>query len=146
MMNNTPRFKLVAFSTDMALLRSIAETAAPYFDTARMGDAGRAIALCEADRDVRVFMSEHAVHPASGTSLFDAVRDRAPHVTRVMLTTYADLSTIVAGLHSGAIQFLANKPVNRTELLSVLGTIATTRVAAAAAAAANVSSTPRRCA
>jgi CheY-like chemotaxis protein len=113
------RYKLIALDNDLSVLRQIAELANPLFETVRVRDAVRALALCNEDPDVRVIVSEHVMH-TDETSLLDLVRMRHAHIRRVMLTTYADLSAIVTGLHTGAIQALVRKPINPPELLAAI--------------------------
>lgn len=119
-MTPTARPKLLAVDTDMNTLRTIAEFTAPHFETIRVRDASVALSLLEGT-DFRVIVSEHVVMKGTQSTLLDLARARKPHVKRVMLTTYADLSVIVHGLHTGSIQHLVHKPVNRIELLTAVG-------------------------
>ncbi len=120
-MQPTQRYKLIALDSDEKTLREIAETVSPNFETIRVRNPQLALNLCEDEPLVRVLVTEHVVHPQTGQSLLEVVRLRYPSIRRVMLTTYADLAVIVAGLHTGAFQYLAHKPIQRGELLAAVG-------------------------
>src|SRR5688572_6974079 len=114
-MTSTSRPKLLAVDADMNTLRAIAEITAPHYETIRVRDASVAMSLIN-DTDFRVIVTEHCIIKGTDNTLLDFVKARKPHVKRVMLTTYADLAIIVHGLHTGSIQHLVHKPVNRVEL------------------------------
>jgi DNA-binding response OmpR family regulator len=120
-MSLTSRPKLLAVDADMNTLRTIAEIAAPHYETIRVRDAGVALTICDEDPDVRVIVAEHRPMNGTDSTLLDLVRARKPHVKRIMLTTFADLSVIVHGLHTGSIQHIVHKPVSRVELLAAVG-------------------------
>ncbi|HEV7298124.1 MAG TPA: hypothetical protein VGN72_02085 [Tepidisphaeraceae bacterium] len=123
-MSRPTPYKLVALDQDLTTLRTIAEAAAPYFDVVRVRDAARAITMCDEDAAVRVIVAESTIYPPTGTCVLDVVRLRRPSVRRVMLTTYEDLSMIVNGLHTGAIQHLAQKPIQIAELVGIISRFA----------------------
>lgn len=120
-MQPSNRYKLIALDSDVNTLRAIADAAEALFDTIRVRDVQTAMTFCDEDPLVRVIVAEHMIHPQTGLSVLDVIRTRQPHIRRIMLTTYTDLSVIVAGLHTGAIQFLAHKPIQRGELLAAIG-------------------------
>jgi len=120
-MTSNLRPKLLAVTNDLATLRSIAEITAPYFETIRVRDAAMALSLIETDKGIGAMVSEHLPIVGTENTLLDLVRIRKPHIKRIMLTTYTDLSVIVHGLHTGSIQHVIHKPVNRAELLTVVG-------------------------
>jgi ActR/RegA family two-component response regulator len=120
-MNTPNRYKLIALDKDLTILKQVADYANPLFETLRVRDAARAIALCNEDPMIRVIVTEHVIHQEPNVSLLDLLRVRHEHIRRVMLTTYADLSAIVTGLHTGSIQALVRKPINPNELLAAIG-------------------------
>jgi DNA-binding NtrC family response regulator len=69
---------------------------------------------------VAAIMTEHVLHTASGVSLLETARSCRPNARRVLMTTYHDLPSIVAGLHSGAIERLVQKPFTAAELLGAI--------------------------
>jgi ActR/RegA family two-component response regulator len=117
--------KLIALDGDLSVLRELVAVAGPHFQVTTCRDVIRALGLVQSDRDVRVLVTEHVMHAATGTSVLEQVRAIRPDVRRVMLTSYADLAAIVLGLHSGAIQHLARKPIDPRELLGAIGAPAT---------------------
>ncbi len=120
-MTSNLRPKLLAVTNDLATLRSIADITAPHFETIRVRDAAMALSLIETDGNISVMVSEHLQIAGTDNTLLDLVRIRKGHIKRIMLTTYTDLSVIVHGLHTGSIQHVIHKPVNRIELLAVVG-------------------------
>jgi response regulator RpfG family c-di-GMP phosphodiesterase len=118
------RYKLVALDADLAVLKEIAETVAPHFDTIRLRDAGRVVSVCDEDPDVRIYIGGPAVFEPTGASVLAVLKARHPHIHRVMTTTYGDLAAIVTGLHEGTIQHLVRKPIIRAELLALATSLA----------------------
>ena len=57
---------------------------------------------------------------ASGVSLLETARSCRPSARRILMTTYHDLPSIVAGLHSGAIERLVQKPFSAAELMAAI--------------------------
>lgn len=123
-MNSLPRVpmrqvpaKLLLLDQDESVLRQVGRVFGGYFVVVPAHTAHRALGLLEGDPHVRVMITEQVMRGAQGMDVLEAVRSRWPDVRRVMLTTYTDLASIVTGLHSGAIQFLVQKPATDEELL-----------------------------
>jgi DNA-binding NtrC family response regulator len=114
------RPKLVALDSDLASLHAVADAAEPWFDVLETRDARKALAWLQQHAAVRVIVTEHVMDTAAGVSILETVRTLRPDVRRVMLTGHADLSGIIHGLHTGAIDRLVHKPFTRDELLSAV--------------------------
>jgi DNA-binding NtrC family response regulator len=120
---------LLALDGDDAVLRTIAELAAPYYQVLTTRDPRKLLGWLENYRDVAAVVTEHVLQTSHGVALLESARAMRPAARRVLLTTYHDLPSIVAGLHSGAIQHLVQKPFKPTELLTALlpeGALSTT--------------------
>ena len=111
---------LFALDGDDAVLRKIAEIAAPHFQALTTRDPRKLLAWLEYYRRVDAIVTEHVLQTSHGVALLESARTMRPEARRVLLTTYHDLPSIVAGLHSGAIQHLVQKPFTPTELLSAV--------------------------
>ena len=112
--------KLLALDNDDEVLQQIARVIGGYYLVLQVRNPRRAMGLLEIDPDIRVFITEQVMRSADGVELLASVRSMRPDVRRIMLTTYTDLAAIVAGLHSGAVQCLVQKPVSDSELLGTV--------------------------
>jgi DNA-binding NtrC family response regulator len=116
----TSKPPLLALDGDDAVLRTIAEVGAPHFYVLSTRDPRRLLGWLENYPKVGVVLTEHVLRTSSGVSLLETARTMRPSARRVLMTTYHDLASIVAGLHSGAIEQLVQKPFTPAELLGVL--------------------------
>ena len=111
---------LLALDGDDATLRAVAETAAPYYQAHVTRDPRKFLAWLENVEHVGAVVAEHVLRQSTGLALLDATRKLRPQARRVMITTYHDLASIVAGLHSGAIERLVPKPFTPAEFLAAI--------------------------
>jgi two-component system response regulator RegA len=109
--------KIILLDGDEPLMRQVSRVFGGGFIVLHVRNARRAIGLIESDPQIEVLITEQVMRSGDGVELLETVRTLRPHVRRVMVTSYSDLSSIVAGLHSGAIQSLVQKPANDAELL-----------------------------
>ncbi|MCW3005268.1 MAG: hypothetical protein JWQ20_4566 [Conexibacter sp.] len=115
-----PKPPLIALDGDDAVLRTIAQVAAPYYLVLATRDPRKLLGWLEHYADVAAVVTEHVLQTASGVSLLQSVRTMRPAARRVLLTPYHDLASIVDGLHSGAIERLVAKPFTHAELLTAI--------------------------
>lgn len=111
---------LLALDGDDTVLRTLAEIAAPWYQVLTTRDPRKLLGWLENYRQVSAIVTEHVLQTSHGVALLESARTMRPEARRVLLTTYHDLPSIVAGLHSGAIQHLVQKPFNSTELLTAV--------------------------
>jgi DNA-binding NtrC family response regulator len=111
---------LIALDGDEAVLRAVAQAAAPYYQALVTRDPRRFLAWVENSPDVAVVVTEHVLQTSSGVALLQSARTMRPDARRVLLTTYHDLASIVDGLHSGAIEHMVQKPFTAGELLKAI--------------------------
>jgi DNA-binding NtrC family response regulator len=116
---DTKRF-LLALDGDDSTLRAVAETAAPYYQAHVTRDPRKFLAWLENVEHLGAVVTEHVLRTSTGLALLEATRKLRPHARRVLMTTYHDLASIVAGLHSGAIQHLVQKPFTPADLLAAI--------------------------
>jgi ActR/RegA family two-component response regulator len=112
--------KLLVLDEDEPTLAQISRVFAGHFSVVQLKSPSRALGLLEADPAVEVFLTEHVMRFGNGVELLESCRTMRPQVRRVMLTSYSDLAGIVLGLHSGAIQYLVQKPACDHELLHAI--------------------------
>ena len=111
---------LLALDGDEAVLRQIAEIAAPHFQALTTRDPRKLLAWLDHHRRIDAIVTEHVLQTSHGVALLESARQMRPEARRVLLTTYHDLPSIVAGLHSGAIQHLVQKPFTAMDLLTAV--------------------------
>jgi thioredoxin reductase (NADPH) len=111
---------LLVIDGDDATLRAVAQVAAPYFQVHVTRDPRKFLAWLEGLDHVAAVVTEHVLRTSTGLSLLDAARKLRPNARRVLITTYHDLASIVAGLHAGVIQHLVQKPFTPTDLLGAI--------------------------
>jgi two-component system response regulator AtoC/two-component system response regulator HupR/HoxA len=111
---------LLVLDGDEAVLKIIARLASPYYQVRTAREARRVLEWLHGPEPVAAIMTEHVLHTASGVSLLETARSCRPGARRILMTTYHDLPSIVAGLHSGAIERLVQKPFSSAELLAAI--------------------------
>jgi DNA-binding NtrC family response regulator len=119
MVHQTQR-KLIALDTDRAALIEIVRIARSWYEVLSTCDPRRAKSWFTEFSDIAVFVTDHASQLFEGENILEYARTRFPDVRRVVLTSYADLSQLIHGLHNGAIQKLVQKPINRNELTAAI--------------------------
>lgn len=112
--------KLVVLDGDRQTLHSVCETARVWYEVLPASDPRKALGWLQSDPDVSVFVTEHIDQSFDGMSLLEKVRTLHPGIRRIVMTTYTDLGRLIEGLHSGAIQKLVQKPIDRNEFLSAI--------------------------
>ncbi|HSU66635.1 MAG TPA: response regulator, partial [Tepidisphaeraceae bacterium] len=115
-MNRSNR-KILLLDGEDELIRQISRVFGGIFVTLHVRNPGRAIGLVETDPNVSAVITEQVMRCGDGVQLLESIRTLKPAIRRVMITSYSDLSRIVEGLHSGAIQSLLQRPATDAELL-----------------------------
>ncbi len=123
MQHSSHRKKLVSLDIDRGVLAQIAKLAANWFDVLGTVDVRQAQHWLEQHDDVAVFVTDHATQRASGCDLLKLAQSQFPEVRRIVMTSFAELSVIVEGLHTGAIQKLIQKPIDRQEFLAAIAPV-----------------------
>ena len=115
------RSKLLILCTDLAAVRGITDAAGRHFDLACVRDLnGLSVALRGDPVPVAVLIDNAAIS-VSAIEALESVRRARPGSRRILITDYCDLGIIVQGLHTGAIQHIAYKPIHTPELLGAIG-------------------------
>ena len=85
-----------------------------------LADSGARALEILAQRPVDLVMSDARMPDMDGATLLARVREGYPATRRILLTGYADLSTIVKAVNEGQIHQYLSKPWNDEELLLIL--------------------------
>ena len=111
---------LIVLDGDDAVLKTVARIAGAYYHVRATRDSRTLLGWMQELALVEVIVTEHVLRTASGVSLLETARSCRPNARRVLMTTYHDLASIVAGLHSGAIERLVPKPFTPAEFLAAI--------------------------
>lgn len=111
---------LLALDGDEAVLKTIARLASAYYEVHATRDPVRWLGWLQGSENVAVVITEHVLRNSNGVTLLETARTTRPNARRVLMTSYHDLAGIVAGLHSGAIERLVQKPFTRAELITAI--------------------------
>lgn len=118
-MRRKPR-RIIFLDHDEQAARQVARVFGGAFHVVHVQNPRRMIGLLETDPTIAAVITEQVLRSGDGVALLETVRSFRPQIRRVMLTGYAGLAAIVAGLHSGAIQCLLHKPAGDAELLTAV--------------------------
>jgi ActR/RegA family two-component response regulator len=111
---------IILLLRDDAVTRQVLRALGGMYVVSRVGNLSGAIALIRTDPHIAAIITEQGAANGDAIESLETVRAVQPQVRRIMLTSYADLTSIVHGLHSGAVQSLVQKPVSEDELLAAL--------------------------
>jgi DNA-binding NtrC family response regulator len=112
--------KIILLDGDEPLMQQVSRVFGGAFRVLHVRNPTRAMGLVEADSQVAAVITEQVMRGGDGVQLLETIRTLCPQIRRVMVTGYADLSSIVAGLHSGAVQCLVQKPATDAELVTAI--------------------------
>ena len=111
---------LLVLDGDEAVLKTISRLASTYYEVRATRDPVRWLGWLQGSENVAVVITEHVLRNSNGVTLLETARTTCPTARRVLMTTYHDLAGIVAGLHTGAIERLVQKPFTRLELMTAI--------------------------
>jgi DNA-binding NtrC family response regulator len=112
--------KMVVLDGDRTTLHDVCAVAKVWYDVLPASDPRKALAWLRNEPGVSIFVTEHVDQSFDGMSLLEKVRTMHPDIQRIVMTTYSDLARLIVGLHSGAIQKLVQKPIDRVEFLTAV--------------------------
>lgn len=113
--------KIIVVEPQLPTLRALEAKLSGHYVVAGTSLIDRALPLLRAERDAIALI----VSTSKGVDVLgvlETARQERPTVLRILLTEFESLSTIVEGLHSGAVQRVVSRPVQHAELLSVIRT------------------------
>jgi ActR/RegA family two-component response regulator len=111
---------LIALDDDVAVLRQISHVAGGWYTVFRTHDPRVALHEAETNPAVQVVVTEQVLRIGDGISVLENLRTRRPDIRRVLLTGYNEIPSLIAGLHSGAIQSMLQKPIRERDLQQTL--------------------------
>ena len=108
--------KLIVLETDCSVVRAIDAAAEGQFQVLKTSDPRRAAAWLASESPIAAVAANESLSAPAGLDLLAEAQCRCPTARRILLTPLSDLATIVRGLHSGAVQFIVQKPLRGREL------------------------------
>ena len=69
---------------------------------------------------VGILLSDHRMPGRTGVELLAAVKERWPHIMRILVTAYADMESAIAAVNSGAVFKYLTKPIDFAQTKIVL--------------------------
>jgi len=116
----TTKRKLVLLETDAVTVARVRRIAGALYDVCVERQAERAEERVITDPSVAVLIAGASGDGSSAISILERIRSARPDVLRVMLASPGHLGAVVQGLHSGAVERPAQKPVDDQELFTAL--------------------------
>jgi DNA-binding NtrC family response regulator len=116
----TNKRKLVLLESDGVTVARVRRIAGTLYDVCVEREADRALERVSTDSAVAVFIAGASGDGSSAVAVLERVQTSRPDVLRVMLASPGHLGAVVQGLHSGAVERPAQKPVDEQELFNVL--------------------------
>lgn len=110
--------KLIAVDRDDATLREICMALRGMIEVLPLKDPQRALATVAHDPTIVAVIVDQNAHPHHGLAVLKQVRKTSEKIRRVLLAAPGDLCSLIEGLHSGDIQRVVYKPIDRRELLA----------------------------
>jgi thioredoxin reductase (NADPH) len=114
------RYSLIVLDEDAEIVRQINHLLGRVFRILSTPDPKVAVRWLESDRSIKVLIVDQSFRGVSGLEILDQARTLRPDIRRILITRYDDLSSIVQGLHSDAVNRTISKPLDRTELVAAL--------------------------
>jgi ActR/RegA family two-component response regulator len=116
----TTKRKLVLLETDGVTVARVRRVAGILYDVCVELDAKRAMERVRTDQSVAVLIAGASGDGSSAVIILESIRTSRPDVLRIMLASPGHLGAVVRGLHSGAVERPAQKPIDEQELLTAI--------------------------
>jgi hypothetical protein len=115
-----PKPKLILVETDAVAASRFSRQASKIYDVIVEPSAERALGLIHSDRNIVACVAGTKPGGQRSVTLLEKVKSVRSEVLRVMLAAPDDLSAIIGGLHSGAVQRSLQSPVADNELYAAI--------------------------
>jgi response regulator RpfG family c-di-GMP phosphodiesterase len=115
------RPKLAIFCTDFQTIRTLTTSVSSLIELLWSRDPRGLKDIAADSTDLAAVLVDIAAAQDDAIQVFQSIKSLRPQVRRILLTDYCDLSIIVRGLHTEAVQTIVYKPVYVPELLAAVG-------------------------
>ncbi len=117
--------KIILFETDVRTLKEMQNRLISYCAVHGFFEPDQVLEAVKADHNAKMVVVSTA-RGSDSLGLLESIRRLNSVPLRILLTGYEDLSLVVKGLHSGAVQRVMSKPLQDSELISLIRSLAQT--------------------
>ena len=114
------KHKVLIVDDELELLLGLKRQLASQFDVTITISAREALETLESDGRFAVVISDMRMPQVNGIELLQQIKDRAPNITRIMLTGVADNQTAVEAVNEGGVFRFLQKPCAPAVLLDAI--------------------------
>jgi two-component system response regulator HupR/HoxA len=118
-MNAMQRPTVLCVDDEVRSLETLERTLDEEFDVLTAANADQALSLLEA-HEVDVMLCDQRMPDRTGVDLLTEVRERWPHIARLILSGYTDSNDIIKGLNEAGILQYVTKPWHPDNLLMII--------------------------
>lgn len=113
------RVRVLVVDDEPEVLNTLNRQLRRDFEVLTAHDAEAALALLD-QHAVQVIISDERMPRITGCQLLTQVRERNPHIVRLLLTGYADLAVVIEAINQGHIYRYITKPWNAVEIRTIV--------------------------
>ncbi len=113
------RVRVLVVDDEPEVLNTLNRQLRRDFEVLTAHDAEAALALLD-QHAVQVIISDERMPRITGCQLLTQVRERNPHIVRLLLTGYADLAVVIEAINQGHIYRYITKPWNPVEIRTIV--------------------------
>ena len=110
------RYKILVVDDEAPNLRTLERLFRKEYEVLTAGSAAEALALLQR-HDVALLISDQRMPEMSGIELMSQTIDLRPHMVRILLTGYADVSSLIEAINCGHVYKYVTKPWENEDLL-----------------------------
>ena len=115
---------IIAVDDNVRLLDQIATILDSTHRVLATSDPKRALAWVKTDQSVCAVIVAEGLRASGSMDILSTAQELRPEARRILITNYADLSSIVGKMHSGVVQRTISLPIDANALITVIGTAA----------------------
>jgi DNA-binding NtrC family response regulator len=113
---------IIAVDENVRLLDQIATMLDATHRVLATSDPKRALNWLKNDLSVCAVIAAEDLKASAGMELLSSALELRPEARRILITNYANLSSVVAKVHSGVVQRTISPPIDPKNLASIIGT------------------------
>jgi two-component system, sensor histidine kinase and response regulator len=113
--DNYMKKKILIVDDEAANLRALERLFRKDYDVITAGSGGAALVLLE-QHDVALLISDQRMPEMTGIELLQKTVPLRPHMVRILLTGYTDVSTLIEAINCGQVYKYVTKPWNNDDL------------------------------
>ena len=108
-MNDSPIPKILYVDDEIDNLKIFQMTFNAYYDVYIANSAEEGMASIEKE-DFNVVISDERMPKTTGVEFLTAVKEKSPNISRIILTAYSDMQSVIAAINKGRIYHYVTKP------------------------------------